>query len=71
VAREWEYRVEMLGGALRSPKPDAVEALLNAAGEVGWEPAHFVSPSSNSNRLMVVLRRRVASSRRAPRRLWP
>jgi len=65
-----EYRVEVLGGSLRSPKPEELEALLNRAAEDGWRLEQVLG-LHNSQRLFVVLRRgrgetEQASARRRP-----
>jgi hypothetical protein len=73
VSRDWEYRVETLGGALRGAKPEELEALLNLAGQEGWEPAHITPHGSSGGRYWVVLRRSTVSptSRRKRKRGWP
>jgi hypothetical protein len=50
----WEYRFTRLGGALRAPKAEEVEALLNEWGEQGWE---VVGLASDSNTLALLAKR--------------
>lgn len=65
----WEYRVEKIGSALRSPKPELLAEILNQAAAEGWEPLQL-SPVSSANQMFVVLRRPV--TRRSRRRAtWP
>lgn len=67
-----EYRVEMLGGGLRSPKPEELEALLNQSAAEGWCLEQVVG-LQNSQRLMVVLRREAGeggSVRKRRRTSW-
>lgn len=59
MANRWEYRVETLKGGLRSPKPEALEHILNAADAQGWELLDLVR-QNNSNDLWVVLGKRAS-----------
>ncbi len=65
-----EYRVEVLGGGLRSPKPEELEALLNRAAEDGWRLEQVLG-LSNSQRLFVVLRRGEGETEQASVRRRP
>jgi hypothetical protein len=68
---EWEYRVETLGTFWRGPSPDALASLLNAAAAEGWETVSVASLASG-NRLLVILRRRLAKKTERTRRdTWP
>ncbi|MGD8814124.1 MAG: hypothetical protein PVI78_06565 [Anaerolineales bacterium] len=67
---EWEYGVETLGTIWRSPSPDDLARLLNAAAFEGWEPVSVVSLSSG-NRLLVILRRPLTKTTRKRRTTWP
>jgi hypothetical protein len=67
----WEYRVELLGTALRGARPADLEQLLNNGAEQGWEPVDLMS-QSNSSKVWVVLRRRSGAAPRPRRRAgWP
>ncbi len=68
---EWDYRVETLGGSLRGTRPEELELLLNEAAAEGWEMMDAFCPSSNSNRLFVVLRRELGIRKRKRSRGWP
>jgi hypothetical protein len=71
VSAEWEYTVEVLGGALRGARPEDITELLNLAAEDGWEPHNIFLRSSNGNQLMVILRRPVQTHSRERRWSWP
>jgi hypothetical protein len=62
-----EYRVEILGGALRGAKPEEFEALLNRVAEDNWTLCKL-SYKPNSNQLWVILQRDVGGERPRPRR---
>jgi hypothetical protein len=65
-----EYRVETLGGAMRGPKPEDLEGLLNQASEEGWVLSEM-GYKPNSNQLWVVLQRESPEGpRRRSRRSW-
>ena len=51
-----EYRVEILGGTMRAPKPYELETLLNQVAEEGWALGEL-SYKPNSNQLWVILQR--------------
>lgn len=63
----WEYRVEVIGGAMMSAKPEDLEALLNEAAEDGWV-FWAIAPQNNTARLWVILRRNIRESRDETRR---
>ncbi|MGD2155334.1 MAG: DUF4177 domain-containing protein [Anaerolineales bacterium] len=65
-AIQWEYRVEMFGSALRSPKEEELESVLNEWGEEGWE-AISVFQASGSNKIRVVAKRPLSSTERRRR----
>jgi hypothetical protein len=73
VSQDWEYRVESLGGAMRSAKTEELEALLNLAAQEGWKPEHILPHGSSGGRYWVVLRRSAApaASRRKRKSGWP
>ena len=66
----WEYRVESLGGGLSSMKPEALEALLNEHAERGWALDTLI-PLTNSNRVVIVLKRETRRRGRPRRRGFP
>ena len=45
-----EYRVEILGGALRGAKPEELEALLNQMGEQDWTLSERAHPAPDASR---------------------
>jgi hypothetical protein len=66
----WEYQVRQFGNALRSVKPEEVEAFLNEAVLDGWELGEMAA-MSGGNRLLVILRRKT-NERPASRSFgWP
>ena len=64
---QWEYRVQSIGGsALRAPKDEEIEALLDAWGEQEWEVINvFTSPGTN--RITVIAKRLMSVSTRRRR----
>ena len=65
-----EYRVEILGGALRGAKPEELEALLNQMGEQDWALSKL-SYKPNTNQLWVVLQREErGDGSRSRRKSW-
>ena len=66
---QWEYRVLTIGSALKQPKDDELEALLNEWGEEGWEVinAHGLE---GSNKVRVIAKRSLSRSA-LRRRSWP
>jgi hypothetical protein len=71
VKVQWEYTVETLGGTLKGARPEELAELLNLAAEENWEPVEIFPRSSNSNQLMIVLRRPLPSRSRERKRGWP
>jgi hypothetical protein len=53
---QWEYHIEVIGSAFRSPKPEEMEAFLNQIGEEGWEVINLHHPN-NSNKVWVTMKR--------------
>ena len=65
-----EYRIEILGGAMRGAKPNELEALLNRAAEEDWTLCQLCY-KPNSNQLWVVLQRGLTTERpRSRRKSW-
>ena len=65
-----EYRVEILGGALRGAKPEELEALLNEVAEDNWLLSRL-SYKPNTNQMWVILQREgEGQSLRPRRRSW-
>ncbi|TFH34693.1 MAG: hypothetical protein E4G99_08970 [Anaerolineales bacterium] len=65
-----EFRVEILGGALRGAKPEELEALLNQVAEDGWSLGQL-SFKPNTSQLWVILQRKEdGRSPRPHRRSW-
>lgn len=65
-----EYRVEVIGSALRGAKPEELEALLTKAAQEGWELAEM-SYKPNTSQLWVVLQRREEGEKQHKRsRSW-
>lgn len=71
MSAQWEYTVEVLGGALRGARPEDLAELLNLAAADGWEPHNVFLRSSNGSQLMVILRRPVQTRSRERRWSWP
>ena len=63
---QWEYHIEVLGSALRSPKPEMIAAALNEIGEAGWEVVCIHHPH-NSNKVWVTMKRPLTASTRRQR----
>jgi hypothetical protein len=70
VKPQWEYWVEELGGGFRGARSGELEELLNEASAEDWELAE-IAALANSNRLLVVMRRRLDGSSRKRQRQWP
>ena len=66
---QWEYHIELVGSAFRSPKPDVIEAYLNQVGEGGWEVINLHHPH-NSNKVWITMKRPLSMDVRR-RRSWP
>ena len=71
MSAQWEYTVETLGGTLKGVRPEELADLLNLAAEEDWEPVDMLLRSSNSNQLMIILRRSLESRSRKRKRRWP
>lgn len=67
--RQWEYRVQSLGGALRSPKDEELSEILNEWGLEGWELVTVVTTASGNQHRLIARRPLRRSSRRE--RNWP
>lgn len=70
MSAQWEYTVETLGGTLKGVRPEELADLLNLAAEENWEPVDMLLRSSNSNQLIIVLRRSLQSRSRRRKREW-
>lgn len=64
-ATQWEYRVVVCGGVLRT-KDEELKALLNEWGEEGWEVIS-VNSLEGSNKVRVVAKRPLTAARRRAR----
>jgi hypothetical protein len=53
---QWEYHIEVIGSAFRSPKPETIEDFINQVGEEGWEVVNLHQPH-NGNKVWVTLKR--------------
>lgn len=62
-----EYRVEILGGTMKGPKPHELEALLNQVAEEGWTLCKL-SYKPNTNQLWVILQRGALTGSTGPRK---
>ncbi len=71
MSAQWEYTVEVLGGALRGARPEELTEFLNLAAAEGWEPHNIFLRSSNGSQLMVILRRAAQTRSRERKRGWP
>jgi hypothetical protein len=54
--KQWEYRVQTVGGFFSGVKADVLEELLNEWGEDGWEvvSTHIIE---NANKINVIAKR--------------
>jgi hypothetical protein len=54
--KQWEYRVQTVGGFFSGVKTDELEELLNEWGEEGWEvvSTHIIE---NANKINVIAKR--------------
>lgn len=54
--KQWEYRVQTVGGFFSGVKAEALEELLNEWGEDGWEviSTHIIE---NANKINVIAKR--------------
>jgi hypothetical protein len=66
--KQWEYRVQTLGSALREPKDGEVLTLLNTWGAEGWELVE--ASHTTGNKLLLVARRPLSDDTRR-RRSYP
>lgn len=64
--KQWEYRVQTVGGFFKGVPADELEALLNEWGEEGWEvvSTHILE---NANKINVIAKRLLARSTRRER----
>ena len=64
--KQWEYRVQTVGGFFTGVKADALEELLNEWGEQGWEVAstHIIE---NANKINVIAKRPLTRNARRER----
>ncbi len=63
---QWEYIVQSLGSLVKGPKDEAVQELLNAWGEEGWELVAAV-PLANSFAIKLVGKRPLSTAARRRR----
>ena len=66
---QWEYRAETVGSSLSTMKDEALETVLNAWGEQGWEVI-AVFLLQNSNKMRLIAKRPLSLTTRR-RRNWP
>jgi hypothetical protein len=66
--KQWEYRVQTIGGVLGT-KDEQIESLLNEWGLEGWEATQVYTPSG-SNKVTIVAKRPLTATARR-RRSWP
>ena len=54
--KQWEYRVQIVGGFFTGIKVDALEEMLNEWGEDGWEvvSTHIIE---NANKVNIIAKR--------------
>ena len=54
--KQWEYRVQIVGGFFTGIKADALEEMLNEWGEEGWEvvSTHIIE---NANKVNIIAKR--------------
>jgi hypothetical protein len=64
--KQWEYRVQTVGGFFLGVKADELEELLNQWGEEGWEvvSTHIIE---NANKINVIARRPLTRATRRER----
>ena len=63
---QWEYRIDVVGSAWRSPKPENIEDYLNELGEEGWEVVNIHQPH-NSNKVWITIKRPLTTDTRRQR----
>lgn len=64
----WEYRVVNLGGALKGPTDEEIQAVLNEWGVEGWE-VFAVIQHSGTNKVRLVAKRPLSDRERRRRSL--
>lgn len=64
----WEYRVETLGSALKSPKDEEIQDALDEWGMEGWEVIQVIQ-HSGTNKIRVVAKRPLTDRERRRRSL--
>jgi hypothetical protein len=54
--KQWEYRVQIIGGFFTGIKADELEEMLNEWGEEGWEvvSTHIIE---NANKVNIIAKR--------------
>jgi hypothetical protein len=64
--KQWEYRVQTVGGFFKGVPADELEGLLNEWGEEGWEvvSTHILE---NANKINVIAKRPLTRSTRRER----
>ena len=64
--KQWEYRVQTVGGFFRGVPADELEALLNEWGADGWEvvSTHILE---NANKINVIAKRPMTRTMRRER----
>ena len=64
--KQWEYRVQTVGGFFRGVPASELEQLLNEWGEEGWEvvSTHILE---NANKINVIAKRPLTASHRRQR----
>ncbi len=64
--KQWEYRVQTVGGFFRGVPADELEALLNEWGEDGWDvvSTHILE---NANKINVIAKRPLSAGTRRQR----
>ena len=65
---QWEYRIEVIGSAWRSTKPEHAEDFLNELGQSGWEVINLHQPE-NSNKIWITAKRPLTITTRRRRSL--
>ena len=63
---QWEYRIDVVGSAWRSLKPENIEVYLNELGAEGWEVVNLHQPQ-NSNKVWITIKRPLTASVRRER----
>jgi len=64
--KQWEYRVQTVGGFFTGVKAEALEEMLNEWGEDGWEvvSTHIIE---NANKINVIAKRLLTDRTRRER----